>query len=211
MQQKKYVICVFNKTTCNPFKIDLVLHLNLEMLSEEEILQGCIKNDPRSQKLLYEKYSRGLMGVCMRFTGNRDEAEDVLQEGFVKIFVNIGNYQAKSSLIAWMRRILINTAITMYHKNQKHRHHYDVDDFKEKTVADTEWDGAEYTREELFGIIKELPAGYKMVFNLYAIEGYKHKEIADLMKIDINTSKSQYSRAKKHIQVKLEELKKEKK
>ena len=179
---------------------------NLQMVDDEEILKGCIKKDPRAQKLLYEKYSRGLMGVCMRFTGNRDEAEDVLQEGFVKIFLNIGNYQAKSSLIAWMRRILINTAITMYHKNLKHRHHYDVDDFREKTVADTAWDGAEYTHEELFNIIKELPAGYRMVFNLYAIEGYKHKEIAEKMNIDINTSKSQYSRAKRHIQGMLEEL-----
>jgi RNA polymerase sigma-70 factor (ECF subfamily) len=179
------------------------------MLTDEEILQGCIKKDPRAQKLLYEKYCRILMGICMRFTGNRDEAEDVLQEGFVKIFANIGNYQAKSSLIAWMRRILINTAITMYHKNLKHRHHYDVDDFREKTVADTSWDGAEYTQEELYNIIRDLPAGYRMVFNLYAIEGYKHKEIAEKMGIDINTSKSQYSRAKRQIQERLGELGKE--
>ncbi len=181
------------------------------MWSDEEILIGCIRKDPRAQKLLYEKYCRGLMGVCLRFTGNRDEAEDVLQEGFVKIFVNIGNYQAKSSLIAWMRRIIINTAITMYHRNMKHRHHYDVDDLREKTVANTEWDGAEYTHEELISIISELPAGYRMVFNLYAIEGFKHKEIAEKMEIDINTSKSQYSRAKKYIQGKLAEVSREKK
>ena len=181
------------------------------MLNDDEILKGCIRRDARAQKMLYEKYSRGLMGVCLRFTGNRDEAEDVLQEGFVKIFTNIENYRAKSSLIAWMRRIIINTAITMYHRNMKHRHHYDVDDFRERTVADAGWDGAEYTHEELFNIIKELPAGYRMVFNLYAIEGYKHREIAKKMEIDINTSKSQYSRAKKHIQAKLVELKKERK
>lgn len=149
------------------------------------------------------------MGVSMRYTSNRDEAEDVLQEGFVKIFMNIENYKAKSSLIAWMRRIIINTAITMYHRNLKHRHHYDVDDLRDKTPGDESWDGAEYTKEELFTIISELPAGYKMVFNLYAVEGYKHKEIAKKMNIDINTSKSQYSRAKKHIQGKLEELSRE--
>jgi len=181
------------------------------MWNEEEILQGCIRKDPRAQKLLYEKYCRGLMGVCLRFTGNRDEAEDVLQEGFVKIFMNIESYKAKSSLIAWMRRIIINTAITLYHRNMKHKHHYDVEDFREKTVADAEWDGAEFTGEELFSIIKELPSGYRMVFNLYAIEGYKHKEIAEKMDIDINTSKSQYSRARKHIQLKLEEMGKMKK
>ena len=180
------------------------------MLSDEEILKGCIRKDPRAQKVLYEKYSRGLMGVCMRFTGNRDEAEDVLQEGFVKIFMNIENYRAKSSLIAWMRRIIINTAITLYHKNLKHKNHYDVDDFRERTVADTAWDGAEFTTDELYMIIKELPAGYRMVFNLYAIEGFKHKEIAKKLEIDINTSKSQYSRAKKQIQEKLEVLAREK-
>jgi RNA polymerase sigma-70 factor (ECF subfamily) len=181
------------------------------MLNDEEILLGCIRKDPRAQKLLYEKYCRGLMGVCLRFTGNRDEAEDVLQEGFVKIFMNIETYKEKSSLIAWMRRIVINTAITMYHKNLKHKHHYDVEDFREKTVSDVAWDGAEYTHEELYTIIKDLPAGYRMVFNLYAIEGYKHKEIAEKMNIDINTSKSQYSRAKRYIQGKLEELGREKK
>jgi RNA polymerase sigma factor (sigma-70 family) len=176
------------------------------MWSDEEILKGCIRKDPRAQKMLYEKYSRGLMGVCIRFTGDRDEAEDVLQEGFVKIFLNIENYRAKSSLIAWMRRIIINTAITLYHKNLKHKNHYDVDDFRERTVADTAWDGAEFTADELYMIIKDLPAGYRMVFNLYAIEGFKHKEIAKKLEIDINTSKSQYSRAKKQIQEKLEEL-----
>jgi len=178
------------------------------MWNDDEILLGCIKKDPRAQKLLYEKYCRSLMGVCVRFTGNRDEAEDILQEGFVKIFVNIGNYKAKSTLIAWMRRIIINTAITMYHRNLKHSHHYDVEDFREKTVADVAWDGAEYTHEELINVIKELPTGYRIVFNLYAIEGYKHKEIAKKLEIDVNTSKSQYSRAKKQIQEKLGELKK---
>jgi len=180
------------------------------MWNDEEILKGCIRNDPRAQKLLYEKYCRGLMGVCMRFTGNRDEAEDVLQEGFVKIFLNIEKYKAKSSLLAWMRRIIINTAITMYHRNLKHQHHYDVDDFREKTISDAAWDGAEFTSEELYTIIRELPAGYRMVFNLYAVEGFKHKEIAKKLDIDINTSKSQYSRAKKYIQVKLEDLGREK-
>lgn len=180
------------------------------MWNDEEILQGCIRRDPRAQKYLYEKYSRGLMGICLRYTGNRDEAEDVLQEGFVKIYMNIGNYKAKSSLIAWMRRIIINTAITLYHRNLKHKHHYDVDDYRDKTVADTGWDGSDYTHEELLSIVRDLPPGYRIVFNMYAIEGYKHKEIAQKLEIDINTSKSQYSRAKKQIQEKLEILAREK-
>ena len=110
-----------------------------------------------------------------------------------------------------MRRIIINTAITMYHKNLKHQHHYDVEDFRERNVGETDVGESEFTSEELHNVIKDLPAGYRMVFNLYAIEGYKHKEIAKKLEIDINTSKSQYSRAKKLIQSKLAELKKESK
>lgn len=179
------------------------------MWNDEEILRECIKDNRKAQKLLYEKYAPVLLGICIRFTRNRDEAEDILQEGFVKIFLNIGNFKSKSSLMSWMRRIVINTAITMYHRNMKHQHHYDVEDFRDRNVGEIENGETEFTREELTNVIKELPAGYRMVFNLYAVEGYKHKEIAKKLEIDINTSKSQYSRAKKLIQFKLAELKKE--
>ena len=105
-----------------------------------------------------------------------------------------------------MGRIIINTAITHYHKNLKHSYHYDIDDMKEKHIGDCEPEDMEFTRDEMLGVISELPAGYKMIFNLYAIEGFKHKEIADQLKIDVNTSKSQYSRAKKLLRCKLTEL-----
>jgi RNA polymerase sigma factor (sigma-70 family) len=179
------------------------------MWNDEEILSECIKNNRRAQRLLYEKYAPALLGICIRFTRNKDEAEDILQEGFVKIFFNINSFKSKSSLMSWMRRIVINTAITMYHRNLKHQHHYDVEDFKERNVGEIDIGETEFTREELANVIKDLPAGYRMVFNLYAVEGFKHKEIAKKLEIDINTSKSQYSRAKKLIQFKLAELKKE--
>jgi RNA polymerase sigma-70 factor, ECF subfamily len=179
------------------------------MIDEKEILRQCIRNNPRAQKLLYEKYASGLLGVCMRYSKNRAEAEDVLQEGFVKIFANIKNFEGRSSLIGWMRRIVINTSITMYHKNLKHQYHMDVDDFREKNIGDCELSDADFTQDELLAVIRDLPAGYRMVFNLYAIEGFKHKEIAAKMGIDINTSKSQYSRARKLIQCRLAELKAE--
>jgi len=181
------------------------------MWNDEEILSECLKNNRKAQKLLYEKYAPALLGICIRFTRNRDEAEDILQEGFVKIFFNIGNFKRKSSLMSWMRRIIINTAITMYHRNLKHQHHYDVEDFRERNVGEPDIGESEFTTGELQNVIKVLPAGYRMIFNLYAIEGYKHKEIAKKLEIDINTSKSQYSRAKKLIQYKLAELKKESK
>ena len=178
------------------------------MGNDEDILKDCIKNDRKAQKILYEKYAPALLGICVRFTRNRDEAEDVLQEGFVKIFLNLDNFKGNSSLMSWMRRIVINTAITMYHKNLKHQHHYDVEDFREKNIGEKDVGEIEFTKEELSNVIISLPPGYQMVFNLYAIEGFKHKEIAKKMHIDINTSKSQYSRAKKILQNKLEELKK---
>ncbi len=146
--------------------------------------------------------------VC-RFTGNKHEAEDVLQEGFVKIFNNISEFEGRSSLIAWMKRIVINTAITLYHRNSKHQYHIDLEDVRNLPDEESDFSGAEFTLEELLKVIATLPQGYRIIFNLYAIEGYKHKEIAEQLKIDINTSKSQYSRARKLIQMKLELLQKE--
>lgn len=179
------------------------------MTDEQEILRQCVRNDRKAQRLLYERYAPALLGICIRFTGNREEAEDVLQEAFVKIFLNIGDFEGRCTLMSWMRRIVINTAITLYHKNRKHRQHYDLDDYSERNIGDCEVPDLEFTREEMLGVIAELPAGYRMVFNLYALEGFKHKEIAEEMGIDINTSKSQYSRARRLIQCKLAGLKKE--
>ena len=107
-----------------------------------------------------------------------------------------------------MKKIMVNTAITHYHRNLKHHYHQDIEDIREMNIEGSLFDTADFTREELSGIIKELPHGYQMVFNLYAVEGYKHKEIAELLKIDVNTSKSQYSRAKSLIRKKLNSLKK---
>jgi len=179
------------------------------MWNDEEILRECINKNRKAQKIFYEKYAPALLGICIRFTRNKDEAEDILQEGFVKIFLNLRHFRRKSSLMGWMRKIVINTAITVYHRNLKHQHHYDVDDLKEINIEDTNLEDCDFTREELLSVIKDLPTGYRIVFNLYAVEGFKHKEIARKMQIDINTSKSQYSRARKLIRHKLAELKKE--
>jgi len=177
------------------------------MCNEDEIISRCLKNDRKAQQVLYDKYAPGLLGMCIRFTGNRAEAEDVLQEAFLKIFLNLDHYRGTSSLAAWMRRIVINTAITLYHRNKKHRNCVDVDDMREKTPGNCDISELEFTREEMLKVIMDLPPGYRMVFNLYAMEGYKHKEIAEEMGIDINTSKSQYSRAKKIIQCRLLKMK----
>ena len=179
------------------------------MDGEKDILAGCIKGKQSAQRELFERYSRLLLAVCNRYAENIEEAEDVMQEGFVKIFLNIKEFKAEGSLVAWMRRIMINTAITHYHKMRKHRYHDDLDDVNETKFEEITWSEAEFTREELFNVIHKMPDGYRQVFNLYAVEGYKHREIAEIMMIDENTSKSQYSRARRWLQERLIKLKKE--
>ena len=178
------------------------------MIDEVEIIKRCIRKDRKAQKILFEKYASVLLGVCRRYSADLSEAEDMLQEGFVKIFANLKSFIGKGTLINWMKKIMVNTAITWYHKNTKHRYHYDIEDQKVGEGLMIDNLEADFTRDELLKVIDGLPTGYKMVFNMYAIEGYKHKEIASLLKIDINTSKSQYSRAKKIIREHLTEISK---
>ena len=177
------------------------------MQSIDEIVEGCKKNNRKAQKLLYNKYSPVLMGICMRYALSTDEAQDVLQDGFIKILKQIGQFENKGSFEGWMKRIMVNTAITNYRKNLKHYNQFDIDDVHGSINSVTMFD-SDFTHDELLKIIRELPKGYQLIFNLYAIEGYKHKEIAELLEIDIATSKSQYSRAKKALRKKMEEVSK---
>jgi len=173
----------------------------------EKIIKGCQKGQRSFQKLLYDKYSPILMGICMRYAHTTDEAEDILQEGFVKILKQINKFEQKGSFEGWMKRIVINTAITNYRKNLKRYNHSELDDYNSQFHSTSMYD-ADFTHEELLNIIKKLPEGYRVIFNLYAIEGYKHKEIAELLNIDVATSKSQYSRAKRSIRQKMEKISK---
>jgi RNA polymerase sigma factor (sigma-70 family) len=177
------------------------------MDGQKDILAGCIQGRSSAQRKLYDAYSRMLLGVCNRYAASIEEAEDIMQEGFVKIFLHIREFKGDGSLVAWMRRIMINTAITHYHKMRKHRYHDDLDDVRESSFEDSDWSEADFTREELYSIIHRMPDGYRMVFNLYAVEGYKHREIAEILEIDENTSKSQYSRARRWLQERLIKLK----
>lgn len=177
------------------------------MNSDSDILNDCIKGRPSAQRELFDRYSRLLLGICIRYANNVEEAEDILQEGFVKIFLNISHFKGEGSLMAWMRRIMINTAITHYHKMRKHRYHDDIEEVRETGMENYSWEEADFTKEELMNVIQRMPEGYRMVFNLYAVEGYKHREIAEKLDIDENTSKSQYSRARKWLQERLIKLK----
>jgi len=175
-------------------------------MSDQQIIDGCAKQDRKSQQVLYDKYSRLLLGVCLRYVSDKAEAEDILQDSFLKIFFNIKDFSGTGSFIGWLRKVAVNTAITHYHKNLKYRYHVDIDEYVSAETGVTSFEEDFFTSDELFKVLNELPTGYRMVFNLYAVEGYKHKEIAEILGIDTNTSKSQYSRAKAVIRDKLEKL-----
>jgi len=142
----------------------------------------------------------------MRYSTDKTEAEDILQESFLKIFFNISDYSGTGSFTGWLRKVAVNTSITHYHKNLKHRYHIDIDEYVTVETGISSFEEDFFTSDELYKVLNELPSGYRMVFNLYAVEGYKHKEIAEMLNIDTNTSKSQYSRAKAVIRGKLEKL-----
>ncbi|MCQ2975027.1 MAG: sigma-70 family RNA polymerase sigma factor [Bacteroidales bacterium] len=173
------------------------------MVEEELLIKRCTLGEYKAQKELYDKYSALLMGICIRYAQDRSSAEDILQEAFVKIFLCIKDYNALGSFEGWMKRIVINTAITYYHKNIKHLNHFDIDEMYDIPDEDYKYNNSDFTHEELLNVINQLPQGYKMVFNLFAIEGFKHREIADMLNIDINTSKTQFLRARKFIIKKL--------
>jgi len=165
-------------------------------MTEESLIKECASGNVLAQKTFYEKFAGKMMGVCLRYARNSDEAEDVLQDAFIKIFNKIPEYVKKGSLEGWVRRIVVNTALDSYRKNKKHQKDVEagsVDYLLEQKNYIVE----ELNAQDLLVIINNLPEGYRMVFNLFAIEGYSHKEIAERLGITESTSKSQYSRAKK--------------
>jgi RNA polymerase sigma factor (sigma-70 family) len=176
------------------------------MYTENEIIDGCIKKNRNMQKILYDKYASKFYVICLRYVYDKAEADDILQDGFLKIFTNIGQFSREHSLEGWMRRVIVNTAITHYKKNQKHYFQKELEDINETDIENFNVLDAEFTQDELLQTIQRLAEGYKMIFNLYAIEGYKHKEIAEMLNIDEATSKSQFHRARKIIQEKLTKL-----
>jgi RNA polymerase sigma-70 factor (ECF subfamily) len=142
----------------------------------------------------------------MRYAGDKAEAEDILQDCFIKIFFSINDFSGTGSFMGWLRKVAVNTAITHYHKNIRNRYNVDVEEYMLVETGPASFRDDLFTSEELYMVLNELPTGYRMVFNLYAVEGYKHKEIAEMLGIDTNTSKSQYSRAKAVLREKLEKL-----
>jgi len=167
------------------------------------IIKGCLAGNRRDQELLYRRHAAKLYAVCLQYSGNDEEARDILQEGFIRIFENLIHYKYEGSFEGWMRRIIVNTALEKF----RSRHNlYRVDDIDLIPEPDADPDNEDYSGLEavdLLDIIRELPPKYRMVFNLYAIEGYAHKEISRMMNISEGTSKSNLSRARMILQKKV--------
>ncbi len=169
-----------------------------------KILRGCLAGNKRDQELLYRRYSAKLYGVSLQYSGSYDEARDVLQESFIKIFTSLHTFNSKGSFEGWMRRIVVNTALER-HRNRYYLNKVDDPGFANDTLPELETrESTGMEAEELLGFIMDLPPKYKMVFNLYALEGYSHKEIAEMLRISEGTSKSNLSRARAILQKKVE-------
>lgn len=168
-------------------------------MTEELIIQGCLQKDANAFKALYNKFGGILYGMALRYASTNKEAEDILQDTFVKVFQNIDSYSNTGSFIGWVKRILINTAINSY--RSAYNRNEIVDD---EPVPFSRYDESDvfenFAAEDLLNLLNQLPEGYRVVFNMYVIEGYKHKEIAEILNISEGTSKSQLSKAKAMLQ-----------
>ncbi|MCU0428482.1 MAG: sigma-70 family RNA polymerase sigma factor [Cytophagaceae bacterium] len=184
------------------------------MLSEQEIIKGCKDFDPLAQQLLYKKYVGTMRMVCLRYSKDREEAKDLLQEGFIKIYTQISKFNNAGSLEGWMKRVMVNTAITHFHKSKKmvfepFEPYSDSDSEETKRSnhvnlgesEDTELESeVEFTHEELLEALNQLPEGYRLVFNMYHIEEYSHAEIGKFFGYDERTSRTRLFRARKMLQ-----------
>ena len=171
-------------------------------MTDEQIVEGCIKKNAIAQKHLYEKFVRKMMGVCLRYADSTEEAEDVVQNGFISVFENISSFRGTGPLEGWIRRIMVNTALTNIRKNKKLKQNIELESV-EFMLPSTSQSSESFEAQDLLKIIQTLPTGFKTVFNLYAIEGYSHKEIGDILGISEGTSKSQLARAKSILQKKI--------
>ncbi len=183
---------------------------NKTRILEEKLIEDCKKGKRKAQDKLYNKYCGAMLNVSMRYCQSQAEAEDALQEAFLKIFKNIVKFEGRheGSLTQWIKTIVVNSALSSHRKNKKH---YFAEDVTEMHIADEDSftgnmdaEAASSEKEkQILSAVQELPAGYRSVFNLYVLEGFSHKEIAEILEISENTSKSQLSKARKYLKVSL--------
>jgi RNA polymerase sigma factor (sigma-70 family) len=177
------------------FSILPLKHMNLDhTYTIDSLLEGCRKGDRKAQENLYKTLASRMMGVCMRYAKDTFEAEDVLQMGFVKVFQKVSEFRGEGSFEGWIRRIMVNTAIESYRKNLRNLNVVDIDEVYDQPQSTFDMSGLEL--KDLLKLVQQLSNGYRLVFNMYVIEGYSHKEIAGQLGITEGASKSQLSRAR---------------
>ncbi len=171
--------------------------LTINNVEIKDVLSRCISGDRASHEMLYRHFSPKMFGLCLRYSDNYHNAEDILQEGFIKVFNKLDRFRGDGSFEGWMKRIFVNTAIEYYRKSLKHTHTIEPEDHISGGVNATVI--SKLAAEELINLIQKLPSGYRTIFNMYAIEGYSHNEIATMLNISDGTSKSQLARARKSL------------
>lgn len=165
-------------------------------MTEQELIQRCRDKERRAQKFLYDRYAPKMFGVCRRYVKNYEDAEDVMVEGFYKVLANIHKFKSAGSFEGWIRRIMVNQALMFLRKNNNFKLSVEISNITlpSRPVAEDN-----LAAQDILGLLNMLPTGYRTVFNMYVIEGYKHREIAEILGISINTSKSQLILAKKRM------------
>lgn len=163
-------------------------------IPEADLIDGCLKGDRRTQEELYRRFSPKMYAVCLRYAGNAEEAQDILQEGFIKVFKKLDSFRSEGSFEGWIRRIFVNTAIEHFRRK---RYLMPVTEKEENTIEGKYLSVLDnLAAADIMSLVQELSPGYRTVFNMYVVEGYSHKEIGDILGISEGTSKSQLSRAK---------------
>ncbi len=175
-------------------------------MNEQQLIASCKRGDRIGQKELYNRFARKMMGVCYRYVNDMETASDLLQDGFVKVFQSLDSYSGTGSFEGWVRKIFVNCALEFLRKTDVLRNAADLDDRLELAHSDNSSVISSMTAKELMDLVHELPPGFRTVFNLFAIEGYSHKEIGDMLNITESTSRSQFTRARQLLQKKINVL-----
>ncbi len=176
------------------------------MTEEYDLIHGCIRQDARCQRMLFDRYAGKMMSVCLRYANDNMEAEDMIQDAFIKVFQYIGQFKFEGAFEGWIRRIVVNTAIR--HLEKKKLHFKDIDDNSQNAPSIDAQAYSHLGEDDLMKLINQLPDGYRLVFNLNAIEGYSHEEIAVMLNIQPGTSRSQLVKARKMLQYQILQLQK---
>lgn len=174
-------------------------------MDQVSLVNECIKGNSTAQKKLFEKFAPRMLFICKRYCKDQQDAEDVLQDAFIKVFASLEKYKHEGSFEGWIRRIFVNCCLDFLRKQKQLGDMASFDDISYKVEAES-FPGRTLEVEDLMRMIEKLPKGYQVVFNLFAIEGYTHKEIAELLGISEETSKSQYFRARAHLKAYLEKI-----